>query len=319
MITLLICRNCSFVLPNRSFDNPAIQVMHSRATNERFERMSGTRLLASNLNPGAGGSECTSWLISGHVQTPFFDWLHKDLRSSGFLLEIEGPSVPAGYFHRETKLQQIDLDLESNKTCLRDVFSLSVCSMNAILACFDVLAVLTLKLAKMAFIGQKLTIIRKQHKYWPLYEIAVNGLSILSLGHLWYFYGNVIYIQLDFRKRTEKHLPANWWEKGKKAVFFASDDKAENHIDEGEGKKILRARKMKGRSRREQPRPRAFHAIFWRQNPWAKVGEEKKTRVALLVFILATISATFSKIQLDQAHWNRIVYGGSYEQQIWDG
>lgn len=37
--------------------------------------------------------------------------------------------------------------------------------MNAILACFDVLEVLTLKLAKMAFIGQKLTIIRKQHKY----------------------------------------------------------------------------------------------------------------------------------------------------------
>ena len=92
--------------------------------------------------------------------------------------------------------------------------------MNAILACFDVLAVLTLKLAKMAFIGQKLTIIRKQHKYWPLYEIAVHGLSILSLGNLWYFYGNVIYIQLDFRERTEKNLPANWWEKGKKAVFL---------------------------------------------------------------------------------------------------
>ena len=107
--------------------------------------------------------------------------------------------------------------------------------------------------------------------------------------------------------------------KGQKGSFFAFDDKAENRINEGEGKKILRARKMKGRSRREQPRPRAFHPIFWRQNPWAKLGEEKKTRVALLVFILATISATFSKIQLDQAHWNRIVYGGSYEQQIWDG
>lgn len=43
--------------------------------------------------------------------------------------------------------------------------------------------------------------------------------------------------------------------KGQKGSFFASDDKAENHINEGEGKKILRARKMKGRSRREQPRP----------------------------------------------------------------
>lgn len=38
--------------------------------------------------------------------------------------------------------------------------------------------------------------------------------------------------------------------KGQKGSFFASDDKAENHINEGEGKKILRARKMKGRSRR---------------------------------------------------------------------
>jgi len=45
MISLLICRNCSFVLPNHGFDNPAIQVMRSRATNERFEKMSGTRLL----------------------------------------------------------------------------------------------------------------------------------------------------------------------------------------------------------------------------------------------------------------------------------
>lgn len=127
---------------------------------------------------------------------------------------------PQGISTGKPSSQQIDLDLESNETCLRDVFSLSVCSMNAILACFDVLVVLTLKLAKMAFIGQKLTIIRKQHKYWPLYEIAVHGLSILSLGNLWYFYGNVIYIQLDFRKRTEKNLPANWWEKGKKAVFL---------------------------------------------------------------------------------------------------
>lgn len=50
--------------------------------------------------------------------------------------------------------------------------------------------------------------------------------------------------------------------KGQKGSFFASDDKAENRINEGEGKKILRARKMKGRSRREQPRPRAFHPIF---------------------------------------------------------
>lgn len=90
--------------------------------------------------------------------------------------------------------------------------------------------------------------------------------------------------------------------KGQKGSFFASDDKAENHINEGEGKKILRARKMKGRSRREQPRPRAFHPIFEGKIPGPRLEKRKKTRVALLVFILATFSATFSKIQLDQAH-----------------
>ena len=47
--------------------------------------------------------------------------------------------------------------------------------MNAILACFEVLVVLTLKLAKMAFIGQKLTIIRKQHKYISLF---VHGFAV---------------------------------------------------------------------------------------------------------------------------------------------
>lgn len=29
--------------------------------------------------------------------------------------------------------------------------------------------------------------------------------------------------------------------KGQKGSFFASDDKAENHINEGEGKKILKS------------------------------------------------------------------------------
>lgn len=123
MITLLICRNCSFALPNHGFDNPAIQVMHSRATNERFEKMSGTRLLASNLNPGAGGSECTSWLISGHVQTPFFHWLHKDLRSSGFLLEIEGPYARRVFPQANQAPNRSTSSL--NKTCLCDDFSLT--------------------------------------------------------------------------------------------------------------------------------------------------------------------------------------------------
>ena len=123
MITLLICRNCSFALPNHGFDNPAIQVMHSRATNERFEKMSGTRLLASNLNPGAGGSECTSWLISGHVQTPFFHCLHKDLKSSGFLLEIEGPYARRVFPQANQAPNRSTSSL--NKTCLCDDFSLT--------------------------------------------------------------------------------------------------------------------------------------------------------------------------------------------------
>ena len=65
--------------------------------------------------------------------------------------------------------------------------------------------------------------------------------------------------------------------KGQKGSFFASDDKAENHINEGEGKKILRARKMKGRSRREQPRPRAFHPYFFEGKiPGPRLEKRKK-------------------------------------------
>ena len=90
--------------------------------------------------------------------------------------------------------------------------------------------------------------------------------------------------------------------KGQKGSFFASDDKAENHINEGEGKKILRARKMKGGAEENNLGPGLFIPFFESKIPGPRVEKRKKTRVALLVFILATFSATFSKIQLDQAH-----------------
>lgn len=107
--------------------------------------------------------------------------------------------------------------------------------------------------------------------------------------------------------------------KGQKGSFFVSDDKAENHINEGEGKKILRARKMKGRSRREQPRSRAFHPIFRRQNPWAKVGEEKKNKGCTISFHIGYHFRNVFKNPARSGTLKRIVYGGSYEQQIWDG
>ena len=104
--------------------------------------------------------------------------------------------------------------------------------------------------------------------------------------------------------------------KRQKGSFLASDDKAENHINEGEGKKILRARKMKGRSRREQPRPRAFHPIFRRQNPWAKVGEEKKNKGCTISFHIGYLFSNVFKNPARSGTLKRIVYGGSYEQQI---
>ena len=105
-----------------------------------------------------------------------------------------------------------------------------------------------------------------------------------------------------FLKTNLENFACQLMGKGPKGSFFAFDDKVENHINEGEGKKNGKSEENEREERREQPRPRAFPPIFRRQNPRAKVGEEKKTRVALLVFILAIFLATFSKIQLDPAH-----------------
>ena len=153
MITLLICRNCSLLLSNHCFDNPAIQEMHSRTTNERFEKMKWHTSSCIKSESRGGGIECTSWLISGDDVT--FKVKHHsnriwDPRASYSTVR---DLFPQGISTGLPSSQQIYLESDFNTSlwCFHIVF----CSMNAILACFDVLAVLVLKRAKIAFIGQK--------------------------------------------------------------------------------------------------------------------------------------------------------------------
>lgn len=64
--------------------------------------------------------------------------------------------------------------------------------------------------------------------------------------------------------------------KGPRGSFFASDDKAENHINEGGGEKILRARKMKWRREENNHGPGLFLPFFEGKIPGPRLEKRKK-------------------------------------------
>ena len=76
-------------------------------------------------------------------------------------------------------------------------------------------------------------------------------------------------------KTNLEKFPCQLMGKGPRGSFFASDDKAENHINEGGGEKILR-RKMKWRREENNHGPGLFLPFFEGKIPGPRLEKRKK-------------------------------------------